>query len=91
MKVVVTEAAFADILSIGRFIMQDSPLRADTFVSELFDSCHKLEFMPRTHPLPPGREASGIRRKPHGNYLIFFRIVGSSVGALHVSAWSAGL
>jgi toxin ParE1/3/4 len=84
MKVAVTEAAFADMLSIGRFIMQDSPLRAETFVTELFDSCQKLGSMPKIYPLLPGREESGIRRKVYGSYLIFFRINDAAVEVLHV-------
>jgi toxin ParE1/3/4 len=84
MKVVITEAAYADMLNIGRFIMNDSPIRAETFVSELFESCQKLENMPRIYPLLPGREDSGIRRKVHGNYLIFFRIGAGVIDVLHV-------
>lgn len=84
MKVVITEAAFADMLSIGRFIMQDSPIRAGSFMDELFETCQKLENMPKIHPLLPGREDSGIRRKIHGNHLIFFRITDTSVDVLHV-------
>jgi toxin ParE1/3/4 len=72
MKVVLTEAACADMLSMRRFMMKDSPLRPETFVSELFESCQKLEFMHRSYPILPGREESGIGRKAHRNYLIFF-------------------
>ena len=39
MKVVITEAAFADMLGIGRLIMRDSPVRAGSFVDELFETC----------------------------------------------------
>jgi toxin ParE1/3/4 len=84
MKVVITEAALADMLAIGRFIMQDSPIRAESFVSELFESCQLLETMPRAHPLLPGREDRGIRRKVHGKYLIFFRIGGAVIDVVHV-------
>ena len=84
MKVVITEAAFADMLSIGQFVMADSPIRAGSFVDELFESCQKLENMPRIYPLLPAREDSGIRRKVHGNYLIFFRIASETVEVLHV-------
>ncbi len=59
MKVVITEAAFADLLGIGRFIMQDSPVRAEFFVTELFESCQRLEAMQKIYPVLPGREESG--------------------------------
>ncbi len=84
MKVVITESAYADTLAIGHFMMNDSPVRAQSFVSELFESCQKLENMPKIYPLLPDREDSGIRRKVHGNYLIFFRIGGAAIDVLHV-------
>ena len=84
MNVVITDAAYSDMPGIGRFIVLDSPNRAETFVSELFESCRKLELMPGAYPLLPRREESRIRRKVHGNYLTFFRITDASVDILHV-------
>ena len=84
MKVVVTEAAFADLLDIGRSIRRDNPARAETFVAELFDRCQRLGAMPQAYPLLPDWEAKGIRRRPYGDYLIFYRITGEAVEVLHV-------
>ena len=47
MKVIVTEAAYADLLHIGRAIGVDNPARAESFVAELHDRCHRLSAMPR--------------------------------------------
>jgi toxin ParE1/3/4 len=74
MKVVVTGAAYADLLQIGREIRKDSPARAETFVAELFVRCQRLGAMPRAYPLLPDWEDRGVRRRVHGNYLIFYRI-----------------
>ena len=84
MKVIVTEAAFDDLMRIGRTIKADNPARAETFVAELYDRCRRLAVMPRAFPLLPGREESGVRRRPHGNYLIFYRINGNVVEVLHI-------
>ncbi len=84
MNVVLTEAALADLVGIGRFIALDSPARADSFLAELEDRCHRLGAMPLAFPLLPGREATGIRRRPYQNYLIFYRIVDQAVEILHV-------
>lgn len=46
MKVVLTEAAYADLLYIGRTIREDNPTRADSFVSELYDRCQRPGAMP---------------------------------------------
>ena len=84
MKVIVTEAAFDDLMRIGRTIKADNPARAETFVAELYDRCRRLAVMPRAFPLLPGREESGVRRRPHGNYRIFYRINGNVVEVLHI-------
>jgi toxin ParE1/3/4 len=84
LNVVLTEAALADLVGIGRFIALDSPARADSFLAELEDRCHRLGAMPLAFPLLPGREATGIRRRPYQNYLIFYRIVDQTVEILHV-------
>lgn len=74
MKVTVTEAAWADMLAIGRTIAHDNPHRAETFLEELYERCHGIGRTPKAYPLVPGYEASGIRGRVHGNYLIFYRI-----------------
>lgn len=41
------------MLHIGRWIKQDNPARAETFVQELYDRCEALEHMPRAFPCYP--------------------------------------
>ena len=84
MRVILTEAAYADLLHIGQTIKQDSPIRAASFVAELYDRCQCLGMMPRAFPLLPDWEERGIRRRPHGDYLIFYRIADDVVEVLHV-------
>lgn len=84
MKVVVTEAAYADLFRIGQTIKKDNPSRAESFVSELFERCQRLGQMPRAFPLLPSWEERNIRRRPYGEYLIFYRIAGEIVEILHV-------
>jgi plasmid stabilization system protein ParE len=40
--------------------------------------------MPSRYPLIPRYEERGIRRRPHGNYLIFYRIKADVVEILHI-------
>ncbi len=84
MRVVVTEAALADLVGIGRAIVMDAPARAEPFVAELHDCCLRLADMPRAYPLLPNRENSGVRRRVHGAYLIFYRIGEDAVEVLHI-------
>ena len=84
MKVVITEAAYADLAKIGRDIKKDNPARAMTFAEELYDRRQRLGVVPRAFPLLPNWEERGVRRRPHGNYLIFYRVGTDSVEILHV-------
>ena len=84
MKVVITDAAYADLLQIGREIRKDAPVRAETFVADLFDRCRRLGTMPRAYPLLPNWEDRGVRRRVHAHYLIFYRIGVDAVEVLHV-------
>jgi toxin ParE1/3/4 len=40
--------------------------------------------MPRAYPLVPRHENSGVRRVPHGDYLIFYRVTADTVEILHI-------
>jgi toxin ParE1/3/4 len=84
MKLVFTDEAKADLLQIGEWIAEDNPPRALTFVDELETCCARLTAMPRAYPLVPRHENSGVRRVPHGNYLIFYRVTADAVEILHV-------
>jgi plasmid stabilization system protein ParE len=81
--VVVTASAEADLESIGDHIAQDDPLRALSFVRELRQACLLLADAPLAFPAVPRFEGAGIRRKVHGNYLIFYRIR-TDIEILHV-------
>ncbi|MGA2127737.1 MAG: type II toxin-antitoxin system RelE/ParE family toxin, partial [Xanthobacteraceae bacterium] len=84
MKVILTEAAMADLVAIGRYIQTDSPARAIAFVAELESRCAQLGTMPRAYPLLQRHEDSGVRRRPNQHYLIFYRIGADSVEVLHI-------
>ena len=84
MKLVFTDEAKADLLHIGESIAKDNPVRAFTFVDELEGRCARLTGMPRAYPLVPRHENSGVRRVPHGDYLIFYRVTADTVEILHI-------
>jgi plasmid stabilization system protein ParE len=84
MKVQISEIAWDDILRIGLAIKRDNPARAGAFVDELYFSCHKLGDLPYSAPLVPNHESAGIRRRVHGNYLIFYRVNDQAVEILRV-------
>ncbi|WP_322419367.1 type II toxin-antitoxin system RelE/ParE family toxin [Mesorhizobium huakuii] len=60
----------------------DSPFRAVTFIQELRRDCVDLRSMPERYPLFERPRSPGIRRRVHGNYLIFYRA--DAVEVLHI-------
>lgn len=74
----------SDLEAIGDHIALDNPERAITFVQELRDKCLGLSALPRAFPLVPQYEALGIRKRTHGNYLIFYRVDEDQISVLHI-------
>jgi toxin ParE1/3/4 len=84
MRLILTSAAEAELEAIGDWIERDNPDRALTFIRELRRACETLVEMPRGYALVPRYEHTGIRRRVHSNYLIFYRIVPDAVEILHI-------
>jgi toxin ParE1/3/4 len=84
MKVTITEAAEADLEWIGDAIARDRPRRAVSFIAELREGCESLGSMPEAFPLVPGLNKSGIRRRVHGNYLIFYKVARDGIAVIRV-------
>lgn len=84
MIVRITASAQSDLERIGDHIAQDNPKRALSFVLELRNKCLALADTPLGFPLVPRYERYGIRRRVHGNYLIFYRADENLVTVIHV-------
>ena len=84
MIVELTAAAEADLESIGDYIARDNPVRAASFVRELYRNCLDIAGMPEAWPVVPRYEHYGIRRRVHGRYLIFYRVGTGRITILHV-------
>jgi toxin ParE1/3/4 len=83
-KVLFTEAAESDLEMIGDWIAKDNPGRAATFVRELRRAFVDIGPRPLSYPFVEHRRGEGIRRKVHGNYLIFYRVWLDAVEILRV-------
>lgn len=84
MIVVLAAAAEGDLERICGYIARNSPQRALSFLGELKQSCLSLADMPAAFPVVPRYSRLGIRRKVHGNYLIFYRVAEQTVEILHI-------
>ena len=84
MIVVITAEAEADLERIGDKIAEISPARAKNFLRELRQCSDGLTDMPERFSLVPHYEHTGVRRRPYGNYLIFYRVGIETIDILHV-------
>ena len=53
-------------------------------MQELREKCFALAHAPRGYPLVPRYEHHGIRRRPFGNYLIFYRVGTKTLEVVHI-------
>jgi toxin ParE1/3/4 len=83
-KVEFTAPALLELEGIAEWIARDNPARAYAFVEELEQMCPDIGRQPRAYPFVDRRRARGVRRRVHGNYLIFYREGADAVQILHV-------
>ncbi len=84
MKVILTDEAEVDLERIGDAIAGESPRRAVTFVAEIREKCESLAATPKLFPVIRRYSRVAIRRRVHGNYLIFYRIARNVVVVLRI-------
>ncbi|MFD2058049.1 type II toxin-antitoxin system RelE/ParE family toxin [Mesorhizobium calcicola] len=83
-RLVFTRRAEADLAAIGDYIALHNPFRVVTFIQDLRRDCMELRTVPERYPLFERHRSSGIRRRVHGNYLIFYRVSIDSVEIVHI-------
>lgn len=84
MIVELTNAAESDLKAISDCIARDNPIRASSFVREIFRSCLDIADMPEAWPVVPRYEHHDICRRVHGRYLIFYRVGDGRITILHI-------
>lgn len=84
MSVIWSPEARDDLAEIRNYIATGNRGRAASFVMEITAAGETIADMPKAFPLVPHLEHRGIRRRVHGHYLIFYRIIERDVHILHV-------
>ncbi|MBU4529351.1 MAG: type II toxin-antitoxin system RelE/ParE family toxin [Desulfomicrobium sp.] len=79
-----TSEAEGDLEQIADYIAEHNPRRALSFIRELRSRCEDLISHPNSFALVPRYEHHGIRRRVHGNYLIFYRVEPTKVVIIHI-------
>jgi plasmid stabilization system protein ParE len=82
--VTLTAEAESDLEAIAEYIAHDSVTAALNVVHELREKCRALAQAPRGYPPVPRYEHHGVRRRPVGNYLIFYRIGTEAIEVVHI-------
>jgi toxin ParE1/3/4 len=84
MRVRLTLAARHDLVEIAKWIAKDNPKRALSLIDDLQASCRALEDFPEAFPIVVAKDGMEVRRKVHGNFLIFYHILPKVVEVLYV-------
>jgi plasmid stabilization system protein ParE len=71
MRVRIAAAALRDLGAIETHVSLDSPRAARRLVAKLFDRCETLARNPNRYPKAG---SAGLRKRPEGAYLIFYRV-----------------
>jgi toxin ParE1/3/4 len=82
--VTLTREAEADLEQIATYVAEQSPGAALNLVRELRRRCESLLDAPRGYPLVPRYEHRGIRRRPFGRFLIFYRVGEDTIEIIHI-------
>ena len=83
MIVTITAEAEADLEQIATYVAEQSPRSAIELVRELRERCESLVDAPG-YPLVPRYEHFGIRRRPFGRFLIFYRVGTDALEVIHI-------
>lgn len=84
MIVILTAEAEADLEQIATYVAEQSARSALKLVRELRERCESLLNAPRGYPLVPRYEQFGIRRRPFGQFLIFYRVGEDAIEVIHI-------
>ena len=76
-------AARDDLLTIGAYIAEDNPARAESFVAELEATAQQTAERPRSFP-SRDEISAGLRAAVYGRYLLLFRELEEEVRIVRV-------
>lgn len=83
-KVLWTENAIEDLLTIKEYISEDSPARAESWILELFNSGESLVNLPIRGRIVPEFKQEKLRELLIDNYRLVYRIKKTSIEIITV-------
>jgi len=82
-QTLITPEAAVDLTDIAYFIARDNPDRPRTFTREIVAHCHRIANTPHAGRARP-ELGPGVRSIPHGQYVIFHRLIEAGTEILRV-------
>jgi plasmid stabilization system protein ParE len=89
-RLVFTPAAWDDLTTIGLFIAEDNPERADGFVAELEAKAALIRERPLSFP-ERADVSPGLRPAVHGRYLLLFRDLADDARIAELGDWRGAM
>ncbi len=83
MQLLITPLAAQDLEAIGDYIAEDNPIRAASFIAELFAQCQKICLNPVGYR-PRPELSDDLRSCAHGNYVIFFESTHDQIAIIRI-------
>jgi toxin ParE1/3/4 len=84
MKLRITGPAFSDLRKITTWIAEENFARAESFAEEILGACERITDFPESSIAIGMAGEFAVRRKPLGNYLIFYRVKNNVVEVLRI-------
>ncbi len=82
-RLIFTPAARDDLITIGIYIADDTPTRAESFIAELEAKARHLAEWPRSYPARDDI-SPGLRAAVHGRYLLLYRDLEDEVRVVRI-------
>lgn len=78
MKLAISPLAEQDLEAIGDWIAKDNPVRALSFIEELYQKCLLIAESPTLY-IERSEILPGLRSCAYGRYVLFFRVLDAEV------------
>lgn len=84
MKVHFSPRSLQDLRVIAKWIAAERPNAARKVIRNLRATCLSLADRPYAYEFLAGREGDGIRRVPHGRYIVCYLVDGKALAILRI-------
>ena len=85
MRVILSDAAEADLEDIGDFIAKDDPFASRKLIERVSEACAGLSDFPLRYPVECTVRRKEVRRRNVGRYAVFYRLEGEVIIIIRIA------